>query len=107
MQDSIMSDGTDAIAQFPDPMQPPPRSRKKKAPTRRESDSEPYKDEITESYTSDTPLREIQEIIETEHGFHTEYAHSRLPGADVMFLADPGRSKDPPVSTAAHSVETG
>ncbi|KAF2829125.1 hypothetical protein CC86DRAFT_368201 [Ophiobolus disseminans] len=59
-------------------MQPPAKTRKRKAPTLRESDWEPYKDQINELYTSGMPLKQVKEFIEAEHSFHAEIRQYRL-----------------------------
>jgi hypothetical protein len=55
---------------------PPAKSRKKKAPTLRESDWKPHQDRITELYSSGLPLKEVKDIIEAETGFSAEYVGS-------------------------------
>jgi hypothetical protein len=54
-------------------MPPPPKARKKKAPTLRESDWAPCKDRVLELYISGTTLNKVKETIEAEFGFHAEY----------------------------------
>jgi hypothetical protein len=49
---------------------PPRKSRKRKAPTLRDEDFEPFKDRILELYeTQKLPLEEVKSIIEEEFGF--------------------------------------
>ncbi|KAH7204599.1 hypothetical protein DER44DRAFT_429573 [Fusarium oxysporum] len=49
---------------------PPRRSRKKKAPTLRDEDWEPFKDRILELYeTQKLPLEKVKNMIEEEFGF--------------------------------------
>lgn len=55
-------------------MPPPPKTRKRKAPTLRESDWAPCKDRVLELYTLGTTLNEVRDTIEAEFGFHAEYA---------------------------------
>ena len=54
-------------------MAPPTRVRKRKAPTLRDSDWEPYKDRIVHLHiTQDKPLPEVKKIMEKEMGFTAE-----------------------------------
>ena len=54
-------------------MAPPTRVRKRKAPTLRDSDWEPYKDRIVQLHiTQDRPLPEVKKIMEEETGFTAE-----------------------------------
>jgi hypothetical protein len=56
------------------PMQPPLKPpRKKKAPTLRDSDWEPYRTRLTELYNSQTTLKQIRKIMEDDYNFHAEY----------------------------------
>ena len=56
------------------PLGPPSRPRKRKAPTLRASDWEPYKDQIIELHTNQgLPLKEVREKMEKEFGFSAEY----------------------------------
>lgn len=73
--DGTSSEAT-AISRYT--VQPPTKPRKRKAPTLRESDWEPYKDRITDLYTSGAPLKRVREAMEADFGFHAEYvpAHS-------------------------------
>lgn len=49
---------------------PPRKSRKKKAPTLRDEDFEPFKDRILELYeTQKLPLGKVKSMIEEEFGF--------------------------------------
>lgn len=58
-------------------MGPPTNPRKRKAPTLRPSDWEPYKARIIELHiTENLPLWKVKEIIEMESGFAAEYALS-------------------------------
>ncbi|KAF9770240.1 hypothetical protein IL306_012241 [Fusarium sp. DS 682] len=61
-----------ATAQIPaaTSMDPPPKTRKKKARTLRDEDWEPYKDRILELYdTHKLPLEKVKVMIEEEFGF--------------------------------------
>jgi hypothetical protein len=72
-----------SIADNATALQPPPassnaipdtRARKKKAPTLRESDWEPYKDRIIQLHlTEKRPLTEVRTTVEQEFGFTAEY----------------------------------
>ncbi|KAG9503278.1 hypothetical protein J7337_006121 [Fusarium musae] len=64
-------DGLGAAQTTPIPTTGPPRkSRKKKAPTLRDEDFEPFKDRILELYeTQKLPLEKVKSIIEEEFGF--------------------------------------
>lgn len=53
-------------------MQPPPKPRKKKAPTLRDNDWEPHKVRITGLYTAGTTLKDVAAIIKAETGFSAE-----------------------------------
>lgn len=53
-------------------MLPPPKPRKRKAPTLRESDWEPYRERITELYATKMPLKVVKHTIESETGFCAE-----------------------------------
>ena len=56
------------------PMGPPARPRKRKAPTLRAGDWEPYKAQIIELHiTQGLPLKEVKERMEKEFGFSAEY----------------------------------
>lgn len=56
------------------PMGPPTRPRKRKAPTLRASDWEPYKARIVELHIMEKrPLQEVREAIKMEFGFTAEY----------------------------------
>lgn len=58
---------------------PPRKSRKKKAPTLRDEDWEPFKDRILELYeTHKLPLEKVKTMIEEEFGFTAQYAISLL-----------------------------
>jgi hypothetical protein len=57
-------------------MQPPPKPRKPKARTLRDSDWDPYRTRLTELYTSGTTLKDMKKIIEEEFNFHAEYVWS-------------------------------
>ncbi|KAH8724935.1 hypothetical protein GQ44DRAFT_617014 [Phaeosphaeriaceae sp. PMI808] len=46
--------------------------RKRKAPTLRDDDWEPFKGQITDLYTSGTPLKEVKELIEATSSFRAE-----------------------------------
>ncbi|KAF5637361.1 kinesin light chain 2 [Fusarium tjaetaba] len=62
-------------------MGPPRRSRKKKAPTLRDGDWEPFKDRILELYeTYKLPLEKVKTMIEEEFGFtaQTRQYQSRI-----------------------------
>jgi hypothetical protein len=67
-------------------MLPPGKSRKKKAPTLRESDWKPHQGRITELYTSGMPLKEVKDVIELETSFSAEYV---LPSL-FYFAAEKG-----------------
>jgi uncharacterized protein YpmB len=55
-------------------MGPPARPRKKKAPTLRAHDWEPYKDRILELHiVQGLSLKEVRDMIEKEAGFSAEY----------------------------------
>jgi hypothetical protein len=54
-------------------VQPPTKSRMKKAPTLRDSDWDPYKSRITELYTSKIALKDVIAIIKAETGFVAEH----------------------------------
>ncbi|KAK2934841.1 hypothetical protein FoTM2_006088 [Fusarium oxysporum f. sp. vasinfectum] len=64
-------DGLGAAQITPTPtMDPPRKSRKKKAPTLRDEDWEPFKDRILELYeTQKLPLEKVKTMIEEEFGF--------------------------------------
>lgn len=54
-------------------MDPPAKPRKRKAPTLRADDWEPYKARIIELHIEqDTPLRKVKEMMERETGFTAE-----------------------------------
>jgi hypothetical protein len=56
------------------PMDPPPRPRKRKAPTLRADDWEPYKKRILQLHIENKlPLPEVRQMIEEEYGFKAEY----------------------------------
>ncbi|EWY90059.1 hypothetical protein FOYG_07685 [Fusarium oxysporum NRRL 32931] len=74
LQDTSSTDNMDGLgaAQItPTPITGPPRkSRKKKAPTLRDEDWEPFKDRILELYeTHKLPLEKVKTMIEDEFGF--------------------------------------
>ncbi|EXL56119.1 hypothetical protein FOCG_03815 [Fusarium oxysporum f. sp. radicis-lycopersici 26381] len=74
LQDTSSTDNMDGLgaAQItPTPITGPPRkSRKKKAPTLRDEDWEPFKDRILELYeTQKLPLEKVKTMIEEEFGF--------------------------------------
>ena len=59
-------------------MGPPTRTRKRKAPTLRAADWEPYKARIIELHVDQTPsvpLKEVKDIMEREFGFVAESAY--------------------------------
>jgi len=57
------------------PMGPPARPRKRKAPTLRTNDWEPYKERILDLHiTQKLPLPKVKQMIEEEYGFKAEYA---------------------------------
>ncbi|KAM0246840.1 hypothetical protein ACHAP5_004462 [Fusarium lateritium] len=59
-------------------MGPPPKHRKKKAPTRRAKDWEPYKARILDLHdTQNLPLETVKNMIETEFGFTAELRQYR------------------------------
>ncbi|KAH7255284.1 uncharacterized protein BKA55DRAFT_537697 [Fusarium redolens] len=59
-------------------MAPPPKQRRKKAPTLRAKDWEPYKARVLELHdTQKKPLNEVREIIEKEFGFTAEIRQYR------------------------------
>lgn len=61
------------------PMGPPTRPRKRKAPTLRASDWEPYKARIVELHiTEKWPLQEVREAIKMEFGFTAEYVSFKV-----------------------------
>ncbi|KAG5776916.1 hypothetical protein H9Q73_009419 [Fusarium xylarioides] len=64
-------DGPGAAQTTPTPITGPPRkSRKKKAPTLRDEDFEPFKDRILELYeTYKLPLESVKSMMEQEFGF--------------------------------------
>ncbi|CAN9213187.1 unnamed protein product [Alternaria alternata] len=76
-----------SIADNATALQPPPassnaipdtRARKKKAPTLRESDWEPYKDRIIQLHlTEKRPLTEVRTTVEQEFGFTAEIRQYR------------------------------
>jgi hypothetical protein len=58
------------------PIGSPTKSRKRKAPTLRADDWEPYKDRIIElHHEGGLPLREVKDTIEREFGFIAEYVY--------------------------------
>ncbi|KAF2177735.1 hypothetical protein K469DRAFT_602421 [Zopfia rhizophila CBS 207.26] len=64
---------TSAPAEAPSPMAPPARPRKRKAPTLRAEDWEPYKDRILDLHTvQGLSLPEVRQIIEKEYGFQAK-----------------------------------
>lgn len=82
INDPLVNTTSNVVTKSSLTMQPPARPRKRKAPTLRESDWAPYKDQVDELYTSGMPLKKVKEIIEVEHGFCAEYVsfgkHSRV-----------------------------
>ncbi|RGP65710.1 kinesin light chain 2 [Fusarium longipes] len=59
-------------------MGPPPKRRKRKAPTLRAKDWEPYKARVLELHiTKKLPLKEVKTIIEEEFGFNAELRQYR------------------------------
>jgi hypothetical protein len=57
-------------------MGPPTRTRKRKAPTLRAEDWEPYKARIIELHIQqDLPLQEVKDAIQIEFGFEAKYAY--------------------------------
>jgi hypothetical protein len=54
-------------------MQPPAKARKRKAPTLRDSDWEPYRKRLTELYTAGMLLKDLKEQMEVEFNFFAEY----------------------------------
>ncbi|ORY12441.1 hypothetical protein BCR34DRAFT_482643 [Clohesyomyces aquaticus] len=61
-----------------DSMGPPPKTRKRKAPTLRAHDWEPYKARILQLHvTEDRPLREVKQTMETDFGFVAEVRQYR------------------------------
>ena len=57
------------------PMGPPAQPRKRKAPTLRTNDWEPYKQRILDLHTTQKlPLPRVKQMIEEEYGFKAEYA---------------------------------
>jgi hypothetical protein len=71
-QDHAESGHLTALSDANRSMLPPAKPRKKKAPTLRESDWEPYKDRITKLYASKTSLKVVKEILEAETAFSAE-----------------------------------
>jgi hypothetical protein len=60
-------------------MDPPAKKRKKKAPTLRADQWEPYRDRIKELHIDQNlPLREVKNVIEREFGFTAVYASVEL-----------------------------
>lgn len=56
------------------PMGPPDRPRKRKAPTLRADNWEPYKKRILDLHiTQNLPLPKVRQMIEEEYGFKAEY----------------------------------
>jgi hypothetical protein len=69
------------------PMMPPTMTRKRRAPTLRAGDWEPYKARIVELHiTQRLPLREVKEKVEREFGFTAEYVflQSRTTPASII-----------------------
>ena len=69
-------------------MGPPTKTRKKKAPTLRPADWEPYKARIIELHiTQDPPLslKEVKDTMEREFGFVAEYVSSGMRGQGKAF----------------------
>jgi hypothetical protein len=68
---------TAAFAAPASPMGPPAspaQPRKRKAPTLRAKDWEPYKERVLDLHTTQgLPLWKVKQIIETEYGFQAEY----------------------------------
>jgi len=62
-----------AVAMFANTVQPPSRIRKKKAPTLRENDWEPFRERIVDLYSSGMPLKQVKQAMETEFKFCAEY----------------------------------
>ncbi|KAM5511980.1 hypothetical protein FOXYSP1_06780 [Fusarium oxysporum f. sp. phaseoli] len=77
---AINMDGLGAAQITPTPTTGPPRkNRKKKAPTLRDEDWEPFKDRILELYeTHKLPLEKVKTMIEEEFGFTAQYVISLL-----------------------------
>jgi hypothetical protein len=74
MSDERMEDGSSDTLDLLETMsQPEARTRRKKAQTLHDCDWEPYKSTITLLYTTNTSVKEIQEYMETQHGFRAEY----------------------------------
>jgi hypothetical protein len=73
--DLMEVDGAGTIPAAENLMQPPPRPRKRKAPTLRDSDWQPHKSRISELYTSGMTLKDIMTTVESETGFRAEYVH--------------------------------
>jgi hypothetical protein len=70
-QDTISLDNAELTAA---PMAPPPKRRKKKAPTLRAKDWEPYKNRILELHiTQKLALPKVKTMIEEEFNFTAEY----------------------------------
>lgn len=69
-------------------MGPPTNPRKRKAPTLRESDWQPYKARILELHIEQKrPLREVKEIIELEFDFTAECVLLSLDSIYTLTLA--------------------
>jgi hypothetical protein len=63
-----------ALAEPASPMGPPARPRKRKAPTLRADDWEPYKKRILDLHAiQGLPLPKVRQMIEEEYGFKAEY----------------------------------
>jgi hypothetical protein len=71
MGDFMDFDWSDATSNHADP-QPPTKPRKRKAPTLRDSDWEPYRERFTELYTAGLSLKDLKEQMEVEFHFFAE-----------------------------------
>jgi hypothetical protein len=69
-QDIVESTALEASQSW---LPPPTNTRKKKAPTLRESDWKPHKDRIIELYASGMTLEGVKETIEYGNDFRAEY----------------------------------
>lgn len=73
-QNAPVSALTSAPAIPPSHMAPPTQPRKRKAPTLREADWEPYKARILDLHTAQRlSLSKVKQVIEEESGFKAEY----------------------------------
>ncbi|KAF2114628.1 hypothetical protein BDV96DRAFT_647324 [Lophiotrema nucula] len=74
----IAEDKSDANIVPTTPMGPPTQSRKRKAPTLRAEDWEPYRDRIVDLHiTQDLPLKEVKQTMKDEFGFSAEIRQYR------------------------------